>query len=65
MNTMLKVLFDYQKFDPEPALQSVIDSVHGSLGSARVLSDDEAEIWAAGEADPSIGPLLDERYDKG
>ena len=48
MEGKLKALFDYQKFEGNPALQQVIDSVHASL-SARELSLDEMEwVSAAG-----------------
>ena len=45
MENMLKSLFDFQKFEGNPALQQVIDSVH-SRHSVRELSLDEME-WVA------------------
>jgi len=54
MENKLKALFDYQKFEGNPALQSVIDSVH-SRYAVRELSLDEMEwINAAGEPHPPV-----------
>ena len=64
MKTTLKLLFDYQKFDPDPSLQAVVDSVHESLGAGKALTDDEADIWAAGEADPFREPTRGDPYDR-
>ena len=48
MENKLKALFDYQKFEGNAALQSVIDSVH-SRYAVRELSMDEMEwVNAAG-----------------
>ena len=46
MDKKLSLLFDYQRFEKNADLQSVIDSVHRS-SSARKLSDDEVEFLAA------------------
>lgn len=55
MEGKLKALFDYQKFESNPALQQVIDSVHAGL-SARELSLDEMEwVSAAGVPNQMIG----------
>ena len=51
MENKLKALFDYQKFEGNAALQSVIDSVH-SRYAVRELSMDEMEfVSAAGTPD--------------
>lgn len=55
MEGKLKALFDYQKFEGNPALQQVIDSVHARL-SVRELSMDEMEwVSAAGVPNQMIG----------
>ncbi len=54
MEGKLKTLFDYQKYEENPALQSVIDSVH-SRYTARKLSLDELE-WVAAAGMPGIKP---------
>ena len=50
MEGKLKVLFDYQKFEGNSALQSVIDSVH-SRYTVKELSLDEME-WVAAAGIP-------------
>ncbi len=48
MEKKLRALFDYQKFEKNADLQSVIDSVHARYSStARMLTDDEADLVAA------------------
>ena len=42
----ISMLFDFQKFEKNADLQSVIDAVHARY-TARKLSDDEAELVAA------------------
>ena len=55
MEGKLKALFDYQKFEGNPALQQVIDSVHARFPS-RELSLDEMEwVSAAGVPDQKSG----------
>ena len=50
MDTKLRLLFDFQKFEKNADLQAVVDAVHARY-SARKLSDDEAEwVAAAGTA---------------
>lgn len=44
----LKRLFDYQKFEQEPGLKSVIDKVEGKSLGIRKLTDDELEFAAGG-----------------
>ena len=52
MERKLKALFDFQKFEGNSALQSVIDSVH-SRYTARELNLDEMEwVNAAGTGTP-------------
>ena len=43
----LSLLFDFQLFEQEPELQSVIDAVRARFSSARELSDDEAGLVSA------------------
>ena len=50
MEGKLKALFDYQKFEENSALQSVIDSVH-SRYAVKELSLDEME-WVAAAGIP-------------
>ena len=51
MEKKLSLLFDYQKFEQNPELQKVIDSVHARF-SKRMLSDDEADmVFAAGQSE--------------
>lgn len=52
MERTLKTLFDFQKYEGNPALQSVIDSVH-SRYSARELNLDEME-WASAAGTPVL-----------
>ena len=54
MEGKLKTLFDYQKFEGNPALQSVIDSVHARY-AAKELSLDEME-WVAAAGTPDQNP---------
>ena len=44
----LSKLFDYQKYENEPKLQSVIDGVNNEYSGVRRLSDDELEYAAGG-----------------
>ena len=46
MRGALKALFDYQKFEKNRELQSIIDSVNSRFPT-RKLSDDEADLVAA------------------
>ena len=46
MEKTLRMLFDYQLFEQNPELQSVIDTVSARF-SPRQLSDDEADLVAA------------------
>ena len=50
MEGKLKSLFDYQKFEGNPELQSVIDSVHARY-AVKELSLDEME-WVAAAGIP-------------
>ena len=54
MEAKLKALFDYQKFEGNPALQSVIDSVH-SRYAMKELSLDDME-WVAAAGTPENNP---------
>ena len=53
MEGRIKSLFDYQKYEGNPALQQVIDSVHARYNT-RELSMDEMETVAAA-GDPYAG----------
>ena len=56
MERKLKSLFDFQKFEGNPALQSVIDSVHSRYSSsARELDLDEME-WVNAAGTPGVFP---------
>ena len=46
MEKKLSLLFDYQKFEKNRELQSIIDSVNSRFPT-RKLSDDEADLVAA------------------
>ena len=46
MEEKLRRLFDFQRFEKNADLQSVIDAVHARY-AGRKLSDDEAELVAA------------------
>ena len=54
MEGKLKALFDYQKFEGNSTLQSVIDSVH-SRYAVKELSLDEME-WVAAAGIPETKP---------
>lgn len=54
MENKLRAMFDYQKFENNPALQQVIDSVH-SRWAVRELSMDEME-WVSAAGTPEIKP---------
>ena len=48
MERKLKGLFDYQKFDGNMKLQSVIDSVHSRYGMRELDMDEIGMVSAAG-----------------
>ena len=48
MEGVLKTLFDYQKFEKNPALQQVIDSVHSRYEVRELTLDDMEWVSAAG-----------------
>ena len=54
MQKTLKSLFDFQKFEGNPALQQVIDSVHARY-AVRELSLDEMD-WVAAAGTPDQKP---------
>ena len=62
MEKKLASLFDFQKFEANPALQRVIDSVHARYG-ARMLSDEELDLVNAAGA-PEAGKKLPETDDR-
>ena len=56
MEEVISLLFDFQSFEENDDLQSVIDAVHSRYGSWQ-LSDDEAEfVAAAGRPEAAIKP---------
>lgn len=54
MERKLKTLFDYQKFEGNQALQSVIDSVHSRY--ARKELDLEDLEWVSAAGTPGVYP---------
>ena len=62
MEGKLKALFDYQRFEGNPALRQVIDEVH-SRHTARELSLDEMN-WVAAAGVPTI-PCTDKKGEDG
>lgn len=61
MEGVLKSLFDYQKFEGNAELQSVIDSVHARY-AVKELSMDEME-WVAAAGIPESKPEGKNRKD--
>ena len=54
----IRSLFEYQKFKPNPGLQSRIDAVTEKYLSDEVeLDDDELDIAAAGDSHQNMLPL--------
>ena len=51
MSRTLKQLFDYQRFEENPELQQVIDSVHAKYASRELSLDDMDMVNAAGTAE--------------
>ena len=62
MEGKLKSLFDYQKFEGNPALQQVIDSVHARY-AVKELSLDEME-WVAAAGNPALNQDKDQDADR-
>ena len=52
MERKLKALFDFQKFEGNSALQSVIDSVHSRYTVRELSLDDMEWVNAAGTGPP-------------
>ena len=48
MEGRIKSLFDYQKYEGNPALQQVIDSVHSRYAVSELSLDDMEWVAAAG-----------------
>ena len=61
MERKLRGLFDYQKFEGNPALQGVIDSVHSRYQTRELNLDDLEQVFAAGTPVP---PAQDNNKDK-
>jgi len=61
MENKLKALFDYQKFEGNAALQSVINSVH-SRYAVKELSMEEME-WVSAAGEPTA-PVENEDKDR-
>lgn len=49
MENRLKSLFDYQKFEQNPALQDIIDSVHARYARRELDLDEMEMVNAAGQ----------------
>ena len=62
MEKLLTGLFDFQRFESDPALQSVIDEVDARY-SGRELSDDELEMFSAA-GDPYLQMLNPNKRDE-
>ncbi len=54
METLLKGLFDYQRFEENASLRTVIDSVHSRYAVRKLSMEDLDMISAAGQ--PSLRP---------
>ena len=55
MEKTLRSLFDFQKFEGNPALQQVIDSVHARYAVRELSMDDMDRVAAAGTPDLAGG----------
>ena len=53
MERMLKGLFDFQKFENNPALRNVIDSVHSRWNTRELSLENMEQINAAGTVLPA------------
>lgn len=64
LETTLQSLFDYQRFEREPSLQDVIDSVLEKYAENRLvsLSDDDVAL-AAGGTGPIEPEIREDRND--
>lgn len=49
METMIKKLFDYQKFEGNARLKKICDSVEAEFAEMEELSDDDLFMVAAGK----------------
>ena len=63
MEARLARIFDYQRFSGSARLAAVIDKTHAELALGRSLTDEEADIWAAGEATPSYFDPTERNHD--
>ena len=52
MENLLKGLFDFQKFENNPSLRSVIDSVHSRYAVRELSLDNLGQVFAAGTVLP-------------
>lgn len=48
MERTLKQLFDYQKFDNNPELERLVDTVHSRYANRELSIDDVDQVFAAG-----------------
>ena len=48
MERTLKRLFDYQKFDNNPELERLVDTVHSRYANRELSIDDVDQVFAAG-----------------
>ncbi len=54
MEELLKRLFDYQKFERNPALQRVIDETAARYESRALSDEDVSGLFAAGAPDSQV-----------
>ncbi len=52
--TLLRNLFDFQLFAKNERLEHLIAETIDASNEGRALSDDELEVWAAGDPDASF-----------
>ena len=61
MSKVLKQLFDFQRFEGNPELQQVIDSVHARYSRRELSLDDVDMVHAAGTGTPENPDRLKKR----
>ena len=61
MESKLKTLFDYQKFEGNAALQQVIDSVHARYASRELNLEEMEWVNAAGTPHQPVRPEKKDR----
>ena len=61
MENKLRALFDFQKYEQNAELQSVIDNVHARY-SARMLTDEEADMVNAAGVINTAKPIKPPKF---